>query len=434
MKNGKGFIVLTLMIVVGGCLERNTYRTEDNSDRVGRYLLDRPPQRIQKSLDAVFGNKIVLLGYDLDRQEVARGESFRVTWYWRCLEAPGPRWRLFTHVFGDKGKTRLNRDKVGPIRRNYQAEHWRAGVVIRDVQDIEVPKNWSSDIMELRVGLWRGSRRMNAQGRSRDMNNRGRGPIVAVRPSGPLVVQVPYTDHAPVIDGEFEDEAVWSDAAKLGYFKHTMLGKRAGSATDVRLLWDDEHLFVAMRAEDSYLVSRYRNHDDELWHEDVFEIFLDPKADLKNYYELQVNPAGVVFDSFLPEYRKNQNDWTRNAVVATQMQGDLGDDEEDDKAWIAELAIPFSAMQAEEMVPPKAGDTWRANFFRIDKMKNKKDFGAWSPPLRGDFHALDRFGMMTFVQPDTEKRASSAETATAAETPKPEDSSQKNAQQTQKSK
>jgi hypothetical protein len=72
-----------------------------------------------------------------------------------------------------------------------------------------------------------------------------------------------------------------------------------------------------------------------------------------------------------------------------------------DKGWVAELAIPFEAARGKEKemknVPPKPGTEWRVNFFRLDMPAGRPQAGsAWSPPLVGDFHALDKFGQLVF--------------------------------------
>jgi hypothetical protein len=85
-------------------------------------------------------------------------------------------------------------------------------------------------------------------------------------------------------------------------------------------------------------------------------------------------------------------------VAKVKRMGELNDGPGDDKGWTAELAIPFSAMHTEDGVPPKHEDRWRVNFFRVDKTEKKNRYSAWSPPLRGDFHALDKFGQMAFVK------------------------------------
>ncbi len=48
-------------------------------------------------------------------------------------------------------------------------------------------------------------------------------------------------------------------------------------------------------------------------------------------------------------------------------------------------------------VPPKVGTEWRVNFFRMDQPNGRPQSGTgWSPPMVGDFHALDKFGVLVF--------------------------------------
>ena len=49
-------------------------------------------------------------------------------------------------------------------------------------------------------------------------------------------------------------------------------------------------------------------------------------------------------------------------------------------------------------VPPKVGTEWRVNFYRLDAPPGgKPQIGsAWSPPMVGDFHAANRFGLIAF--------------------------------------
>ena len=48
-------------------------------------------------------------------------------------------------------------------------------------------------------------------------------------------------------------------------------------------------------------------------------------------------------------------------------------------------------------VPPKVGTEWRVNFFRMDMPAGTPQAGTgWSPPMVGDFHALDKFGVLVF--------------------------------------
>jgi hypothetical protein len=209
---------------------------------------------------------------------------------------------------------------------------------------------------------------------------------------------VPRAPQPPVIDGAFEDEAAWAGAARLEPFAETLTGAATPRPTEVRLMWDDAALYVAMKAADDNLQSKYTKNDEELWHEDAFELFLDPLGDKKDYFEIQVSPAGILFDSYLARYRKNDNAWSSGATVAAKIDGTLNDGP-GDRGWSAELAIPWQALAKGGGVPPADAKGLKANFFRIDVGAEKAAYSAWSPPLRGDFHALDRFRELALVAP-----------------------------------
>ncbi|MCP4606827.1 MAG: hypothetical protein GY847_41025 [Proteobacteria bacterium] len=415
MTLGRKAVVIVLVVAVYGCIEGKSYITKDKSNKVAKYLMDNPPDKMDHVSDANLDGKVLLLGFDLNKDTVEAGGRVEVTWYWQCKATPGPGWRIFTHVFNAEGRSKLNRDKVGIIRKHFQPEHWKPGLVIRDIQKIRVPKDWKSDVFELKVGIWKGRSRMPGTGKSVDIRNRIQGPRVTVRRLKNFSVKVPFATTVPVIDGKFSDEAAWSSAAKLDKFGNTMSGTPAAQATEVRLMWDDKNLYVAMHAVDKHLKSQFKKHDDELWKEDAFEIFLDPLGDKKDYYELQVSPAGIVFDSHLPTHRKNQNEWTSNMKAKVELQGKLNDDEGEDTGWTAELMIPFASLSKGGGVPPKSGNKWRGNFFRVDSTKDKPQYSAWSPPLRGDFHSLDKFGELVFKGPKVVKKVKGADDPKKAE-------------------
>ncbi|HWE27485.1 MAG TPA: hypothetical protein VHB97_05750, partial [Polyangia bacterium] len=62
---------------------------------------------------------------------------------------------------------------------------------------------------------------------------------------------------------------------------------------------------------------------------------------------------------------------------------------------------PLEAARGKEKemknVPPKVGTEWRVNFFRMDQPNGRPQSGTgWSAPMVGDFHALDKFGVLVF--------------------------------------
>jgi hypothetical protein len=394
-----GVLLFASAIIGSGCIDNTTYATQERSDKVAEYILKTEPKP-QHSMKIDMEGKVEFLGYDLKAANPRPGSKLEITWYWKAKKDVGPGWRLFTHCMSDGGSGKFNRDTSGPVRASFQPEHWRAGMIIKDTQTFSIPKDWDADNLEVRVGLWKGSERMKGN-TGMDDANRIRGPKLKLKAPAPKKppVTIAYTAVPPKIDGKFKDEEAWKSATLLNPFVTTMKGTPVAKKTEMKVMWDEKNLYIAFTAEDQNLKSQYTKQDDELWHEDAFEMFIDPLADKTDYYELQVSPKGIVFDSHLPKYRKNQNEWSSKMVQGVSVDGTVNNDSDADKGWSGEIAVPFASLSTGGGVPPKAGDIWAVNFFRIDAGGEKAEYSAWSAPMRGDFHTLAKFGRIQFGKP-----------------------------------
>ena len=213
-----------------------------------------------------------------------------------------------------------------------------------------------------------------------------------------------YTTHraqqAPVIDGKLDD-AAWANATKSRAFVLSDGSAEAPLECTAMITWDDEALYVAWDAVDYDIISPHQKRDEPLYTKDVVEIFLDPLGDGKNYYEFEVSPRGVLFDALFPSYRQDlprSQRWNAPGLVAATEVYGFPDDGKPDTRWTAELKIPWRAIEHAPHVPPRIGDRWAMNLFRIDVHSEGGHFTAWTPPIKGDFHTLDRFGTLVFSE------------------------------------
>jgi len=62
------------------------------------------------------------------------------------------------------------------------------------------------------------------------------------------------------------------------------------------------------------------------------------------------------------------------------------------------MAIPWQAFSLGDrrQNSPAIGDKWRANLYVMDRMDDRQQAAAWSPLGIGDFHVLERFGILSF--------------------------------------
>jgi len=204
------------------------------------------------------------------------------------------------------------------------------------------------------------------------------------------------------VDGVL-DEPIWNRLAPITFVIYDGTGP-APMATEAKLCWDDTCLYVAFSCADRDLTSRITARDDFVCRDDAVEIFLNPSRDLVSYYEFEVNPGGVVWDgkdynpSLIPDDTTVYDErWNAEGLqVAARFVGTLNDPTDVDEGWTVEMAIPFAAVCGR---PPRAGESWRANLYRIDP-GDPAQYYAWSPTQSAGqipaFHVSPRFGRLVF--------------------------------------
>ncbi len=173
--------------------------------------------------------------------------------------------------------------------------------------------------------------------------------------------------------------------------------------TAFRACWTAANLYLGFQCLDTDIWGTYLRRDDPLYDEEVVEAFLCPTGDVTRYYELEVSPRNVLFDGSVHSPDRVRTTMTvdtgwdcpgiRTAVL---VEGTLDDRSDQDRWWSVEIAVPFSAFPEAE--PPRFGDEWRANFYRIDRA-DPPEFIAWSPTLEvpPNFHVPERFGRLVFT-------------------------------------
>ena len=397
-----------------GCVETNQDATLSDTDiqaaRQQNLLTSAPSPKYPSGavLSGPKGGKIVYLGMDASESILPTGKAVTLTHYFKVEQAPPEGWKLFVHVDAPDKRAHFTADHV-PAGGKLPLHKWQAGDLLRDTHNITLPSTWAADKLKIHVGVWKGGERFAVTSGQQDGQNRvlaAELPVQVQRVAQAgdrkrmLVRKLP-SDVKLTLDGKL-DEAIWQTAQSSGPFVHTMTGAPSPLAGSVRALWDDENLYLGFYFQDSDVWAAFDKHDDKLWTQEVAEAFIDADGDGKTYIELQVSPKNITFDSWLPAYRQNDNAWDAPMTTAVHVDGTLNQREDDDRSWSVELKLPLAAargrMEAMSGVPPVVGTIWRANFFRMDLPKDKSIVAsAWSPPLVGDFHALDKFGELVFA-------------------------------------
>jgi Carbohydrate-binding family 9 len=212
--------------------------------------------------------------------------------------------------------------------------------------------------------------------------------------------QSPYsvlrTSSSINVDGKLDD-APWAAAPDVGDFVVNRDGSPSQHKTQAKVLYDDSFLYFAFRCADQNIWSTMKKRDQRLWEEEVVEVFLKADPNQTSYIELEVNPLGTMIDIFLLDVRKplRFESWNSEKLKwAVQVDGTV-DGKDGDREWTCEIALPMEDIVPAPHRPPKPGDRWRLNLYRVEKLPVKALL-AWIPTLKDDFHRPEMFGEIVF--------------------------------------
>jgi len=241
-------------------------------------------------------------------------------------------------------------------------------------------------------------------------------PVPAI-PFAPRAYVCPRVETAPTIDGRLDDMA-WQSVPPTTAFVDI---RGAGEpdpryVTTARMAWDDSCLYLAAELQEPHVWGTLTRRDAVIYHDNDFEVFIDPDGDNHQYYELEINALGTEWDLLLVRpYRDGGpaiNAWDITGLrTAVLVDGTVNDPSDRDGGWSVEIAIPWTVLAeaAGRPAPPADGDIWRLNFSRVqwrtrivdgryDKIPDlPEDNWVWSPQGLVAMHYPEMWGQVLFV-------------------------------------
>lgn len=232
---------------------------------------------------------------------------------------------------------------------------------------------------------------------------------------------VTKTDQTLEMDGR-ADETAWTQADFTDLFVDIEGVKKPKFDTRLKMLWDDEFLYVFAEMEEPHVWGDITERDQVMYYNNDFEIFIDPSGDTRNYGEIEINALNTVWDLLLSKpYRtggKYNTQWDIPGIKSgVYIDGTLNNESDKDKGWSVEVAVPLKAFVLLKNKPktfPKEGEQWRINFSRVEwdyeivdgrYRKKKDDSGAllpeynwvWSNQTMINMHAPEKWGYLQFT-------------------------------------
>lgn len=204
------------------------------------------------------------------------------------------------------------------------------------------------------------------------------------------------------IDGKL-DELSWQKAPQTASFAD-ISGKgfpTPKQETHAKMLWDEQYLYIGATLKEKDIKALLTKRDTIIYYDNDFEVFLNPEGNGRNYFEIETNARGVVFDLMLDKpYRSGGNffvPWNCTGLkLAISRDGTLNNSNDTDTMWSVEMAIPHTALTWNFNNPLQAGKIWRINFSRVEYTGKKVDNWVWMPTGKVDMHMPERWAFVYF--------------------------------------
>lgn len=160
-------------------------------------------------------------------------------------------------------------------------------------------------------------------------------------------------------------------------------------------------IYFRFLCRDERLTCTIQEDMSSLYLEDVAEVFLWPREELPVYFEYELSPldrelcllvcnTGDYYGWTPFEYtgaRRTRHYARAEGGKAAPLSGCAG--------WQCGAFLPFALLEG-LCTPPRPGDRWRANFYRIDYDGDGPTHFAWDPDTHKEFHQFRRFGGLLF--------------------------------------
>ena len=184
------------------------------------------------------------------------------------------------------------------------------------------------------------------------------------------VMHATRTARPIVVDGKL-DEPEWKSAVVLTDFVQQLpaTGYPATFRTEVRLLYDDDNLYIASVNYDpspQKAITVGLERDFVSTNSDIFGVALDTFHDRRNSFLFIVNPKGAVRDEqTFNDSRNVVEAWDGIHTVRTSLQ---------DSSWTVEMKIPLKTLRFAANRDPQS---WGINFIRRVRRVNETSY--WAP-------------------------------------------------------
>ena len=191
--------------------------------------------------------------------------------------------------------------------------------------------------------------------------------------------------------------ARWNELTRVGQGKSTYTAR-------FKALYSDTGIYFFVDCPDRRLTCTIEADNQNIFTEDVVEVFLWTDEAQPIYFEYELSPLNYELPIVVPNHKGRFHGWlpwhgdgARATRHATAVRGGPKAKGAQVDGWSAEFFIPYALFQGLGNERAVAGGSWRANVYRIDYDAGEASHWAWNPETSANFHDYRNFGAFHFV-------------------------------------
>lgn len=238
------------------------------------------------------------------------------------------------------------------------------------------------------------------------------------------------TGTPPRIDGRLDDPA-WDEVPWTDDFvdiEGSPPRPRPRYRTRAKMRWDAEWFYVAAEMEEPRAWANLTERNSVIFHDNDFEVFVDPGGTTHYYKEYEVNAFNTVWNLCLNKpyidggYENSSRvfgaeGWDLDERSGVWVDGALNDPDRPTRRWTTEAALPVAGLLLNQTdSAPRHGGYWRVDFSRVqwrvepcrapggclparyekEPPDQHEDNWVWSPTGEVNMHLPERWGYVQF--------------------------------------
>jgi len=243
----------------------------------------------------------------------------------------------------------------------------------------------------------------------------------------PPVYQCRRAREKPLVDGNL-NKPFWEAATWTADFRDIERDTPGGAPlppprfrTRAKLLWDDDALYIGAELSGDEIWGTITKRDAVIFHDNDFEVFIDPDSDTHTYIEYEMNALNTQWDLLMNKPYRDGGTYIssfdiKGLETAVFIDGEINNSASHSRGWTVEIKMPFESLleTAGHGERPAAGDYWRVNFSRvqwqvdavggafkkrIDPRTNRpygEDNWVWAPTGLINIHYPELWGFVFF--------------------------------------